>query len=102
MIKVSTALLSLVPNAQFGIENNDYSTVTWYDTNEVPLPSYEQVQTEIIKLEQEWVKNEYQRLRRPEYPSIETQLDILYHKGYDGWKEEIDKIKNKYPKPGEG
>lgn len=99
MIKISTALLSLVPGAQFGIENNDYSTITWYDTNECALPSYEEVQTEILKLEAEWLRNEYQRKRKKEYPSWETQLDALYHGGYDGWKEMIDEIKNKYPKP---
>ena len=99
MIKVSTAILSLVPDAQFGIENNNYSTIIWYDTNEHPIPTHEEVQTEIIKLEQEWVKNEYQRLRKPEYPSIEDQLDLLYHGGLDSWKEEINKVKEKYPKP---
>lgn len=101
MIKVSTAILSLIPDAQFGIENNDYSTIIWYDTNEHPLPTYEEIQTEIIKLEQEWVNNEYQRLRRPEYPSIETQLDVLYHEGLDGWREMIKEVKDKYPKPQE-
>ena len=44
-------------------------------------------------------KLEYQRLRKPEYPKIEDQLDLLYHKGVEGWKEEIQKVKDKYPKP---
>ena len=41
----------------------------------------------------------YQRERKSEYPKIEDQLDLLYHKGVDGWKEEIQKVKDRYPKP---
>ena len=52
---------------------------------------------ELLKIEFE--KLEYQRKRKPEYPKIEDQLDLLYHKGIDGWKEEIQKVKDKYPKP---
>ena len=40
----------------------------------------------------------YKEKRANEYPSIADQLDALYHKGYDGWKAEIEAIKNKYPK----
>ena len=40
----------------------------------------------------------YKDQRANEYPSIADQLDALYHKGYDGWKAEIEAIKNKYPK----
>ena len=46
-----------------------------------------------------WVDPEqYKYQRANEYPSIADQLDSLYHKGYDGWKAEIEAIKNKYPK----
>jgi hypothetical protein len=40
----------------------------------------------------------YKVNRANEYPSIVDQLDTLYHSGYDGWKAEIEAIKNKYPK----
>lgn len=36
--------------------------------------------------------------RRARYPSIEDQLDTIYHKGVAGWKTEIAKIKNDCPK----
>lgn len=29
------------------------------------------------------------------------QLDYIYHNGIDAWKEEIRKIKEQYPKPGD-
>jgi len=40
----------------------------------------------------------YTEKRIGEYPSISEQLDILYHNGFDTWKSEIKKIKDKYPK----
>lgn len=46
-----------------------------------------------------WVDPEaYKELRKQEYPSIVDQLDTLYHEGYDGWKAQIQTVKNKYPK----
>tara|TARA_R100001129_G_scaffold54758_1_gene37677 strand:- start:165 stop:440 length:276 start_codon:yes stop_codon:yes gene_type:complete len=41
---------------------------------------------------------EYQEKRKSEYPSIEDQLDDLYHNGIDGWKTTIKAVKDKYPK----
>lgn len=43
----------------------------------------------------------YNEKRGAEYPSIEDQLDILYHEGFDAWKAQITAIKEKYPKPAE-
>ena len=42
---------------------------------------------------------EYSRNRAAEYPSIEDQLDDIYHNGVAGWKTTIKAIKDKYPKP---
>ena len=41
----------------------------------------------------------YKSQRRAEYPSIEEQLDTIYHSGVAGWKTTIKAIKDKYPKP---
>ena len=40
----------------------------------------------------------YKSKRRAEYPSLEDQLDDIYHNGVDGWKATIKTIKDKYPK----
>ena len=40
----------------------------------------------------------YKEKRQLEYPSIENQLDDLYHNGIDGWKTTIKAIKDKHPK----
>lgn len=58
----------------------------------------EKINKEIARLQTEYEANEYQRQRSAEYPSFADQFDLLYHGGYDAWKAEIDKIKNKYPK----
>ena len=41
----------------------------------------------------------YKSKRRAEYPSIEDQLDTIYHSGVASWKTGIKAIKDKYPKP---
>jgi len=43
--------------------------------------------------------NSYKSQRKAEYPSIEDQLDDIYHNGVAGWKTTIKAIKDKYPKP---
>jgi hypothetical protein len=46
-----------------------------------------------------WVDpEEYKYKRAAEYPSIVDQLDTIYHEGIDAWKEQINTIKEKYPK----
>jgi hypothetical protein len=47
-----------------------------------------------------WVDpNAYKYQRAAEYPSIADQLDKIFHDGIDEWKETIQAIKTKYPKP---
>jgi hypothetical protein len=41
----------------------------------------------------------YKSQRKADYPSIEDQLDDIYHNGVDAWKATIKTIKDKYPKP---
>ena len=100
---ISSAVLSLRPNSQFLIRGDCYEGIEWL---EKPVweggqkkPTKEEVEAEIEKLKEEYDNLEYQRLRKKEYPTIENQLDLLYHQGYDGWKSTIDEVKNKYPKP---
>ena len=50
-------------------------------------------------LNAEYAALEYSRNRAAEYPSIEDQLDDIYHNGVAGWKTTIKAIKDKYPKP---
>lgn len=44
----------------------------------------------------------YKKRRRREYPSVRSQLDMMYWDAVNGtttWVDEITRIKEKYPKP---
>ncbi len=41
---------------------------------------------------------DYATKRVNEYPSIEDQLDKIFHQGVDAWKADIQAIKDKHPK----
>ena len=98
-MKIEQALLSLRPGASWSVDGGTYEGLIWYDENELPPPTEEEILEELDRLQKLWENNQYQRDRKYEYPSIEDQLDTLYHQGYDGWKQMIDLVKNKYPKP---
>jgi len=97
------AVHSLRPGASWFINGDTYEGLQWL---EKPVreggqkkPTQEEVEAEVARLQQEWENNQYQRDRVKEYPSIQDQLDTLYHQGYDGWKAMVNEVKNKYPKP---
>jgi hypothetical protein len=98
---ITKAIISLRPGAIWSLDGDTYDGLQWYDDNELPAPTEEEVNQEIEELKAEYEYNQYQRNRATAYPSIQEQLDTLYHQGYDGWKARIDEVKNKYPKPGE-
>jgi len=54
----------------------------------------------LIALQAAWdlENNSYKSKRRAEYPSIEDQLDKIYHSGIDAWKADIKAVKDKYSK----
>ena len=102
-MKISSALLSLLPNAKFGIEDNDYDKIQWLD--ERPLPSREEVMAEVERLVILWENTEYRRLRQPEYPNLADQLDMLWHAidqnkldTTSDFYQSLKAIKDKYPK----
>jgi len=68
----------------------------WY--SDKPQPSAEEIKTAEDAHEAEYISNKYQRDRAEAYPSIQDQLDDLYHNGIDGWKSTIKTTKDKYPK----
>ena len=85
---------------------------SWYDINNKiyanlvvndggSKPTEKECTDGLASLQAEWDKNnaDYVKKRRAEYPSIEDQLDTIYHSGVTGWKTTIKTIKDKYPKP---
>lgn len=81
-----------------GMAGDDYSSLEW-QSELVAKPTLQELQSELLAIQEQYDSNEYQRLRESAYPSTAQQFDALYHGGYDAWKEMIDVVKNKYPKP---
>ena len=94
---LTKAIQTLSPNAEWALLGDNIKNIQWLNTPN-GVPEYESIINEITKLEKEEKDNLYKELRRNEYPSIEDQLDLLYHNGYEGWKTIISEIKIKYPK----
>jgi hypothetical protein len=91
------AILSIKPEALFDIRGNYYDTLQWYDTVQ-EKPTELEIKARLDRLNAQYESNEYQRKRADEYPSFADQFDLLYHGGYDVWKNKIQEIKDKYPK----
>jgi len=96
MIKILKAILEINPNAKVTVEGNDVEKIKWLDgTSEI---SKTDILAKQAELQADYDAKAYQRSRTEEYPSIEDQLDDLYHNGIDGWRTTIQAIKDKYPK----
>ena len=91
------AIVALRPTSTFCMRDQDYSTIEWSDT-ENTQPSLEEVNIKLAELQALWDAKLYQHKRAEEYPSIEDQLDDIFHNGIDGWKTTIKAVKDKYPK----
>ena len=53
----------------------------------------------VLLAKQDSDNEKYDSKRMREYPTIEDQLDKIYHEGIDAWKNDMIKpIKDKYPK----
>jgi hypothetical protein len=97
-IEISDALHTLCPGSTWEV-GETYDSIKNYYSDEFKLPTEDEINAEIERLQKIADSYQYQRDRASAYPSIKEQLDILYHQGYEGWKEEINKVKEEYPKP---
>ena len=79
--------------------NKIYSNLVVLDGGSKPTES--DCTTGLAALQAAWdLENDsYKSQRKAEYPSIEDQLDDIYHNGIDAWKATIKTTKDKYPKP---
>lgn len=97
MSDLGKAIQSLRPNAIWVLRGDEYSGIEWLDTKQTK-PTESELKTEAARLQAEELANEYKAKRAAEYPSIIEQLDTLYHEGYDGWKAQIQVVKERFPK----
>ena len=99
MISKIQAIQSLVPGAEVSVAVHDDS-VTWINYENPPVTN-EQIAAEQQRLQMidDW--HEYRRNRATEYPTIQEQLDALYHAGVfpPEMTARIRAVKEKYPAP---
>lgn len=99
MISKIQAIQSLVPGAEVSVAAHDGS-VTWINYENPPVTN-EQIAVEQQRLQMIHDWHEYRRNRAAEYPTIQEQLDALYHAGVfpSEMAERIRAVKEKYPAP---
>ena len=73
---------------------------TWTETNG-KLEWNDNVQTQPTEDEiaEQIGKRNYIKNRTATYPSLEDQLDMIFHDGIEVWRDKIQSVKDKYPKP---
>jgi len=98
MITLFHAIQSLVPGAEVSVGMYDQK-IEWHRPDTAPV-TLEQILEEQQRLQQAYDWNEYQRNRAREYPSIQEQLDALYHAGVfpAEMAARIRAVKEKYPR----
>ena len=85
---VIEAIVAINPDAEVSVIDNDPDRITW-DKGDV-------IAKDVILAKVTAIQ--YIEKRKAEYPSIENQLDDIYHNGISGWSANIKKTKDKYPK----
>jgi hypothetical protein len=98
MITLFHAIQSLVPGAEVSVGIYDQK-IEWHQP-ETPPVTLEQILEEQRRLQQAYDWDEYKRNRAREYPTIQEQLDALYHAGVfpAEMAARIRAVKAKYPR----
>ena len=96
---INLALLQLGKNAnRYRLDQSPtpHKIIEWDSANKDSQPTDDELNAAYTAWK---TAEEYKINRANEYPSIEDQLDTIYHSGVAGWKTTIKAIKDKYPKP---
>lgn len=104
---VVDAIKSLRPGSKFsfkkdmdGNQRAEAEFLDWFDTNQTPAPTVEEMHAETARLE----SLKYQKSRAAEYPPLSELADALYwqQQGDDSkmtaYLAAVDAVKEKYPK----
>jgi hypothetical protein len=118
---IGQALQNLRPNAQWAVNGEDAGwqeivnangeptgefeskSIIWLDEVQT-MPSKEELDAEIARLEAEFVSSEYQRLRKFEYPPLADLADAIYWQSQGdetkmtAYLAAVEAVKQKYPK----
>lgn len=94
------AIQKLRPDEGFAIDDMNYSTLKF--TNDIQIPSEEEINTTFQQIKAEYLTLEYQRQRAQEYPPLTDFADAWVKNDEQALEEYRQKclvIKAKYPKP---
>ena len=94
---IGDALLQINPEIKFTYLGDDYDTLKILSDHE--KPTKEAIDSAKVKAQQKIDDSYYKIQRASTYPSIEDQLDKIYHSGIDAWKADIKAVKDEFPKP---
>lgn len=97
--KIFEAVKELRPGALWSFTDTTYDAMEWLEPEGGQTkPTEEEVVQKIAELTYKEEVEVYKEQRAAEYPSYADQFDKIFHQGIDAWKEEIQTIKNRYPK----
>ena len=85
-----------ITHDQWDYHKDSYESVIWKGN---PACTKAEWDDAVKSVENDYKNTQYQRDRELAYPSIEDQLDKIYHSGIDEWKKDIKVVKDKFPKP---
>ena len=97
MINKSDAILSLQPNAEFVINNNE---LRWLNDS-VTQPTTSEIDAEVIRLQTAYDAQDYARKRKAKYDAL-NQFELISDDAINGTtthKDAILAIKAEFPKP---
>ena len=95
-MSIFKAIMKINPEADFTYTDDDINKIVWMNGT-TPIPKAD-IEAKMVEVQAEYDALEYSRNRAAEYPTIEDQLDDIYHNGIDAWKATIKATKDKYPK----
>ena len=111
---LSKAIQKLLPDAYFVLTGpqgkESYEKIQWivgqdhtkqnvFGEPDFEIPSWEEVEKVWDELKAEYAKFEYQRKRKPEYPSLEECVHAILDDKLEELQAKRLAVKEKYPKP---
>ena len=103
MIRISDAIITLKPNSEWTIRENDYSQLEWLDTD-TTKPTKSEIDAEIIRLQAVEDTQLYARNRKEEYDAL-NQFELISDDAAGSTTTHVDAIaaiKTKWPKNNTG
>jgi hypothetical protein len=100
-IEISDALHTLCPGSSWSVDDT-YDSIENFKSDDYDLPSENEINAEIERLQAIADSYQYQRLRVKEYPNVKDYLDGIVKGDQEQIQSYIDKcnaVKAKYPKP---